>query len=205
VACGLLLGASEELDWKSIQKLFANPSDCAQQVRTAVASNLPAATLNRLRELLEGPDLKPQKLRVVSLPATVVVAAMNEALARSFPLDSLCKADITELKAMKAPPAPVIAVLQCVLALDPLGTGGANGQEGWEACKWMLGDARFLPALVDYQVGQATDAQILRARELLAEAPDEQGVKRSSAACAGILRWLKNTLARRPELPAPAA
>lgn len=42
-------------------------------------------------------------------------------------LEELDKKDITEIKSMASPPAPVMTVCQCVLILRPLGREDENG------------------------------------------------------------------------------
>ncbi|KAF4667711.1 Dynein heavy chain 10, axonemal [Perkinsus chesapeaki] len=107
-------------------------------------------------------------------------------------LEELDKKDITEVKSMASPPAPVMIVCQCVLILKPLGKEDENG--GWAAAKQMLSDVSLLRALQEYKKDDMKDRQIKKIKELLAKDKDVfegDNMKNISKAGFGLLQWVK--------------
>ncbi|KAF4659064.1 Dynein heavy chain 10, axonemal [Perkinsus olseni] len=107
-------------------------------------------------------------------------------------LEELDKKDITEVKSMASPPAPVMIVCQCVLILKPLGKEDENG--GWAAAKQMLSDVGLLRALQVYKKDDMKDRQIKKIKELLAKDKDVfegDNMKNISKAGFGLLQWVK--------------
>lgn len=95
---------------------------------------------------------------------------------------------LQELKAFRKPPPVVQLVMECVLLLEPMPTGGATG---WRAALKMLTNPRtFMSALRDYPTGQprVPAESLARCRELLSTV-DAVAVKKVSIAAVGLYHW----------------
>jgi dynein heavy chain len=133
--------------------------------------------------------------------AAVVIAdesaKANKALEAALPaleaaaqaLDNLNKDDITEIKAFASPPALVMMVCMCIMALRP--TGKENESEGWKGAKSMISDSNFLKALKTYDKDKINDRMIKKVLAYFKE-PDftMEKMKTVSRAGAGLLQWV---------------
>ncbi|KYN33583.1 Dynein heavy chain 3, axonemal [Trachymyrmex septentrionalis] len=123
--------------------------------------------------------------------------ALEAALAA---LDTLKPADITIVKAMKAPPAGVRLVMEavCVLkgikpdrVLDP--TTGQMVDDYWPASIRVLGDMKFLENLKNFDKDNIPPAYMKRIREKFINDRSFQpdAIKKVSTACEGLCKWVR--------------
>jgi len=107
-------------------------------------------------------------------------------------LCSICKNDITELKAFAKPPSGVVHVVNCVAALlEP------DAALTWETGKRMLGDASFLSRLVNWNLPQGTTAaQVAIVKTLIARHNlTATHLKPVSLAAAGLFQFVEAVVA----------
>ncbi|CAM9175434.1 unnamed protein product [Chrysoparadoxa australica] len=115
-------------------------------------------------------------------------------------LKSLSKNDIVEVKAMKKPPAAVKLVMEAVCIMmavkpdkikDPAG-GTKKVDDYWgPAQKQLLGDARFLQNLMDYDKDNMDQAVIEKVTHYTSDPDFEpEKVKKGSVAAAGLCKWV---------------
>ena len=98
---------------------------------------------------------------------------LNDALAA---LDTLTKADITEVKAMKKPPAGVKLVMEAVCILkgvkpekvkDPAG-GLRKVEDYWIPAQKLLGDSQFLASLRDFDKDNMPNSVVKKITKMVA-------------------------------------
>ncbi|KAJ7290925.1 hypothetical protein O6H91_Y290900 [Diphasiastrum complanatum] len=115
-------------------------------------------------------------------------------------LDTLTKADITEVKAMKNPPGPVKVVMEacCIIKQtksrripDP-SNPGQKMEDYWGPAQLMLADTNFLPSLKVFDKDNIAPAIIEKVRPYLAKAEfDPEVVKKASKAAYGLCCWVR--------------
>ena len=115
-------------------------------------------------------------------------------------LDSLSKGDIVEVKAMKKPPDAVKLVMEAVCLMmgvkpdkikDPNG-GTKKIDDYWgPAQKQLLGDARFLQNLKDYDKDNMDEKMVVKVNGYTQmEMFSVDVVKKASIAAAGLCKWV---------------
>ncbi|XP_063446016.1 dynein axonemal heavy chain 3-like isoform X5 [Mytilus trossulus] len=116
-------------------------------------------------------------------------------------LNTLKPADITLVKSMKNPPAPVRLVMESVCVMmnakserkpDPTGTGKMV-EDYWGPSQKLLADFKFLDRLKSYDKDNIAPAIIKKIREKYITNPDFDPIliKNASTACEGLCRWVK--------------
>jgi len=116
-------------------------------------------------------------------------------------LKTLKPADITEVKAMKSPPAGVKLVMEAVCVMreikpdripDPTGKPG-KVHDYWGPSKKMLGDIKFLENLQNYDKDNIPDSVMKQIRDKYTSNPDFDPVKilKSSQAAEGLCKWVR--------------
>ena len=122
---------------------------------------------------------------------------LNDALAA---LDTLTKADITEVKAMKKPPAGVKLVMEAVCILkgvkpekvkDPAG-GLRKVEDYWIPAQKLLGDSGFLASLRDFDKDNMPNSVVKKITKMVAM-PEFQPevIKKASIAAYGLCCWAR--------------
>ncbi|XP_050466815.1 dynein axonemal heavy chain 3 isoform X2 [Cataglyphis hispanica] len=122
--------------------------------------------------------------------------ALEAALAA---LDTLKPADISIVKAMKAPPAGVRLVMEaiCVLkGIKPDRVQDPTGQmidDYWPASIRLLGDMKFLENLKNFDKDNIPPAYMKRIREKFINDRSFQpeAIKKVSTACEGLCKWVR--------------
>ncbi|EZA46954.1 Dynein heavy chain 3, axonemal [Ooceraea biroi] len=123
--------------------------------------------------------------------------ALEAALAA---LDTLKPADITIVKAMKAPPAGVRLVMETICVLkgvkpdrvqDP--TTGQMADDYWPASIKLLGDMKFLENLKNFDKDNIPPAYMKRIREkfMYDRSFQPEAIKKVSTACEGLCKWVR--------------
>ena len=127
----------------------------------------------------------------------VAVPMLNDALAA---LDTLTKADITEVKAMKKPPAGVKLVMEAVCILkgvkpekvkDPNG-GLRKVEDYWIPAQKLLGDGNFLTSLREFDKDNMPNSVVRKITKMVA-LPEFQPevIKKASIAAFGLCCWAR--------------
>ena len=127
----------------------------------------------------------------------VAIPMLNDALAA---LDTLTKADITEVKAMKKPPAGVKLVMEAVCILkgvkpekvkDPAG-GLRKVEDYWIPAQKLLGDSGFLASLRDFDKDNMPNSVVKKITKMVAM-PEFQPevIKKASIAAYGLCCWAR--------------
>lgn len=123
--------------------------------------------------------------------------ALEAALAA---LDTLKPADITIVKAMKAPPAGVRLVMEAICVLkgvkpdrvqDPI--TGQMVDDYWPASIKLLGDMKFLEHLKNFDKDNIPPAYMKRIRDKFMNDRSFQpeAIKKVSTACEGLCKWVR--------------
>lgn len=115
-------------------------------------------------------------------------------------LNTLTKSDITEVKAMKNPPAVVKTVMEAVclmLYIKPKRINDPNNpakkiDDYWGPSQALLGDAQFLPKLQEYDKDNIPPAIVEKIRPYV-EMPEftPENVKKASKAAYGLCCWVR--------------
>ena len=124
------------------------------------------------------------------------IPMLNAAVAA---LDTLTKNDITEVKGMKAPPAPVKLVMEAVCickGLKPARVKDPNSgkmvEDFWETAKKMLMESDFLQSLRDYDKDNIPPAVITKIRPYVQNPDfDPELIKKASTAAYGLCCWVR--------------
>ena len=127
----------------------------------------------------------------------VAIPMLNDALAA---LDTLTKADITEVKAMKKPPAGVKLVMEAVCILkgvrpekvkDPAG-GLRKVEDYWIPAQKLLGDPQFLTSLREFDKDNMPNSVVKKITKMVA-LPEFQPevIKKASIAAYGLCCWAR--------------
>ncbi|XP_026216049.1 dynein heavy chain 6, axonemal isoform X2 [Anabas testudineus] len=100
-------------------------------------------------------------------------------------LNSLDKADISEIKVFTKPPDLVMTVMEAVCIL-------LNSKPDWPSAKQLLGDANFLRRLMDYDKDNIKP-QILQKLQKYINNPDfiPEKVEKVSRACRSMCMWVR--------------
>ncbi|CAG2252630.1 DNAH [Mytilus edulis] len=126
------------------------------------------------------------------------ILALNASLAA---LDTLKQQDITFVKTMKQPPAPVKLVMEAVCVIrgikpdrvpDPSGSG-KKIEDFWGPAKKMLGDMKLLDQLRTFDKDNIPGPNIAQIRKKymsnLEFDPDK--IRNASGACVGLCKWVR--------------
>ncbi|KAM4632527.1 dynein axonemal heavy chain 3 [Discoglossus pictus] len=116
-------------------------------------------------------------------------------------LDTLNQSDITLVKSMQNPPAPVKLVMESICVMkgikpdrkpDPSGSGKMV-EDYWGPSKKVLGDLRFLDSLKVFDKDNISPVIMKRIREKFINSPDFQPsvIKNVSSACEGLCKWVR--------------
>uniref|UniRef100_A0A5S6LE06 Protein MCM10 homolog n=1 Tax=Xenopus tropicalis TaxID=8364 RepID=A0A5S6LE06_XENTR len=116
-------------------------------------------------------------------------------------LDTLNQSDITLVKSMTNPPAPVKLVMESICVMkaikpdrkpDPSGTGKMV-EDFWGPSKKVLGDLKFLDGLKAFDKDNISPAVMKKIREKFIDNPDFQPsvIKNVSSACEGLCKWVR--------------
>ncbi|KAH7442335.1 hypothetical protein KP509_03G083100 [Ceratopteris richardii] len=176
------------------------------------------AEVNELLKVIDEETISANKVREVVLAEEAAASVKAEAarsikeeteadLAEAMPmllsalkaLDTLTKADISELKGMKSPPGPVKLVIEAVCIMknikptrmkDPSGSGKMI-DDYWESSKKMLADADFLRSLREFDKDNIPPAIIQKIKPYL-ENPEMEPSKILvvSKAAYGLCSWV---------------
>ena len=115
-------------------------------------------------------------------------------------LKTLTQNDITIVKSMKNPPAPVKLTMEAVCVLkgikpekipDP-GGSGKKIEDFWGPSKKLLGDMKFLQSLQDYDRDNIPAAYMKTIRNKYVTNPEfvPEKIAAASTACEGICKWV---------------
>ena len=114
-------------------------------------------------------------------------------------LNTLSKNDITEVKAMKSPPAGVLLTMEAVchmMGVKPNKSRDDRGKVQWDywepAKKELLGDTKFLQRLIDYDKDNIEEKIVNKVKPFVAKPefmPDV--VKKASVAAHGLCCWVR--------------
>ena len=120
---------------------------------------------------------------------------LNAAIAA---LDTLTSSDITEVKGMSNPPAPVKMVMEAVCIMKGVkparvkNKDGKMGDDYWESAKKMLMDSKFLDSLKAYDKDNIKPKIIKKIRPYLKKKEFElKVVKKASKAAYGLCSWVR--------------
>ncbi|CAH2307190.1 dynein heavy chain 3, axonemal [Pelobates cultripes] len=116
-------------------------------------------------------------------------------------LDTLSAADITLVKSMQNPPAPVKLVMESICVMkgikperkpDPSGSGKMI-EDYWGPSRKVLSDLKFLESLKVFDKDNIAPAIMKRIREKFIGNPDFQlsVIKNVSSACEGLCKWVR--------------
>ncbi|OCT61613.1 dynein heavy chain 3, axonemal [Xenopus laevis] len=116
-------------------------------------------------------------------------------------LDTLNQSDISLVKSMTNPPAPVKLVMESICVMkgikpdrkpDPSGTGKMV-EDFWGPSKKVLGDLKFLENLKAFDKDNINPAVMKKIREKFIDNPDFQPsvIKNVSSACEGLCKWVR--------------
>ncbi|KAL4640265.1 dynein heavy chain 6, axonemal [Arapaima gigas] len=114
---------------------------------------------------------------------------LNEALpaldSANRALDSLDKADISEIRVFTKPPDMVMTVMEAVAIL-------LNSKPDWASAKQLLGDSNFLKRLMEYDKDNIRP-QILQKLQKYVNNPDfvPEKVEKVSKACRSMCMWVR--------------
>ncbi|KAF3422790.1 hypothetical protein E2986_04661 [Frieseomelitta varia] len=113
-------------------------------------------------------------------------------------LDTLTTADIAIVRAMKKPPQGVRLIVESVCVLKQIKPERVQQPDGtyvedyWRAALRMLSDVKFLDSLLNFDKDNIPDAVIEKIRKEYLTNPDfnPEKIKKVSAACEGLCRWV---------------
>ncbi|XP_053550231.1 dynein axonemal heavy chain 3 [Bombina bombina] len=116
-------------------------------------------------------------------------------------LDTLNQSDITLVKSMQSPPAPVKLVMESICVMknikpdrkpDPSGSGKMV-EDFWGPSKKVLGDLKFLESLKVYDKDNISPIIMKRIREKFIGNSDfhPSVIKNVSSACEGLCKWVR--------------
>uniref|UniRef100_A0A674GHA2 Dynein axonemal heavy chain 3 n=1 Tax=Taeniopygia guttata TaxID=59729 RepID=A0A674GHA2_TAEGU len=116
-------------------------------------------------------------------------------------LNTLNPSDITLVKSMQNPPAPVKLVMESICIMrsikperkpDPSGSGKMI-EDFWGPAKKLLSDIKFLDRLKSFDKDRIPPAIMKKIREKFMNHPDFQPevVKNVSSACEGLCKWVR--------------
>ncbi|KAG9476993.1 hypothetical protein GDO78_002401 [Eleutherodactylus coqui] len=116
-------------------------------------------------------------------------------------LDTLNQNDITLVKSMQNPPAPVKLVMESICVMkgmrpdrkpDP-GGSGKMVEDFWGPSRKVLGDLKFLDSLKSFDKDNINPAIMKRIRERFINNEDFQPsvIKNVSSACEGLCKWVR--------------
>ena len=183
----VLIQTSKETD--DLLVVIERDSKEAEKTREVVqadeaVANVKAAEAKAIKDECEG-EL------AVAMP--LLESALNA-------LNTLTKSDVTEVKAMKNPPAAVKVVMEAVCVMKAIKPVRKNDpanpvkkiDDYWEPSQKLLGDTGFLQSLKDFDKDNIPPAIIEKVRPYMDHelfTPDI--VKKASKACYGLCCWVR--------------
>jgi dynein heavy chain len=126
------------------------------------------------------------------------IPALNSAISA---LDTLKPVDITVLKSMKSPPAPVKLVMEAVCVMkdvkpvkiaDPSGSG-KKIEDYWGPSKTLIADMKFLESLKAYDKDNINPAimKVIRAKYIDNPEFVPEQIRSASSAAEGLCKWVR--------------
>ncbi|XP_028297484.1 dynein heavy chain 6, axonemal-like, partial [Gouania willdenowi] len=164
----------KSIDVDALMKKLAVDQEKADEVRTVVEEDEALAKFKAEETQAMADDA--QKDLDETLPA---LQSANQAL------DSLDKADISEIKVFTKPPDLVRTVMEAVCIL-------LDCKPDWQSAKQLLGDANFLRRLIEYDKDNIKP-QILSKLQKYISNPDflAEKVEKVSRACKSMCMWVR--------------
>uniref|UniRef100_A0A8B7WIF1 Dynein heavy chain 6, axonemal n=1 Tax=Castor canadensis TaxID=51338 RepID=A0A8B7WIF1_CASCN len=168
----VLLAKSQDVE--AIMEKLAVDQQSADQVRSVVQED--EATAKVKAEETQAIADDAQRDLEEALPA---LEAANKAL------DSLDKADISEIRVFTKPPDLVMTVMEAISIL-------LNAKPDWPTAKQLLGDSNFLRRLLEYDK-ENIKPQILAKLQKYINNPDflPEKVEKVSKACKSMCMWVR--------------
>ncbi|XP_058967936.2 dynein axonemal heavy chain 6 [Pocillopora verrucosa] len=100
-------------------------------------------------------------------------------------LDSLDKSDISELRVFTSPPELVMTVMESICIL-------LNSKPDWAAAKSLLGDAKFLTRLMEYNKDNIPDSTLKKLKKYIDNPKfTPENVEKVSKACRSMVMWVR--------------
>jgi dynein heavy chain len=191
----------EELQPKLKEATVATDALLVQIAADTKVANENKVVVEKDEKICAGQAAEANKLKTdCEADLAEAIPALESAVAA---LKSLSKADIVEVKAMKKPPQAVKMVLEAVcimMDVQPVKIkppDGAAGQKKIDdywgpAQKHLLGNARFLQNLMEYEKDSMDPAMVARVKQNYTDDPDfdPEKVKKGSVAAAGLCKWV---------------
>uniref|UniRef100_K7FYG4 Dynein axonemal heavy chain 6 n=1 Tax=Pelodiscus sinensis TaxID=13735 RepID=K7FYG4_PELSI len=164
----------KSLDVEALMEKLAVDQENADQVRRVVQEDEAIAKVKAEETQAIADDA--QRDLDEALPA---LEAANKAL------DSLDKADISEIRVFTKPPDLVMTVMEAISIL-------LNAKPDWAAAKQLLGDSNFLKKLLEYDK-ENIKPQILLKLQKYINNPDfvPEKVEKVSRACRSMCMWVR--------------
>eukprot|EP00756_Hemistasia_phaeocysticola_P021738 Hpha_TRINITY_DN15791_c11_g1::TRINITY_DN15791_c11_g1_i1::g.41603::m.41603/K10408/DNAH; dynein heavy chain, axonemal len=202
---GLLQLKRAREDTVSLQEVLGKKQTVAAQKKAGVDDIL--ARLANEKRMLEAESARCERQEAEAKDMHKVVEEKTreceEDLAKAEPLlikaqealDTLNKANLTELKSFKNPPADVQSVLACVCILLSPASAPARDKSWGAALKFMQRVDIFLQALKSYNKENIPASHISQLEPYLRN-PGFTGeaVSQKSAAAAGLCEWVRNVV-----------
>jgi hypothetical protein len=213
-------GYPRDVSWRGFQKFCNNPAAMLTHLQGFQSmidtGKVPRRNIKAVRKIQinMGQDFTPQAVKKKSTAAAGLctwliytlayydqvealkpeVEPVDEqvpALPEAGPAACLCKADITEMKSMHAPPAGVklaIEVICVLLQVQPVKLDDGR-VDYWPSSKALLADACFFQKLRSLGDNVAESALDAAAPYMAREDFTPDSMKRNSAACSGLCEW----------------
>ncbi|XP_015279206.1 PREDICTED: dynein heavy chain 6, axonemal [Gekko japonicus] len=164
----------KSIDVEALMEKLAVDQENADQVRRVVQED--EATAKVKAEETQAIADDAQRDLDEALPA---LEAANKAL------DSLDKADISEIRVFTKPPDLVMTVMEAISIL-------LNAKPDWATAKQLLGDSNFLKKLLEYDK-ENIKGQILQKLQKYINNPDfvPEKVEKVSKACKSMCMWVR--------------
>ncbi|XP_077201567.1 dynein axonemal heavy chain 6 isoform X2 [Paroedura picta] len=164
----------KSIDVEALMEKLAVDQENADQVRRVVQEDEAIAKVKAEETQAIADDA--QRDLDEALPA---LEAANKAL------DSLDKADISEIRVFTKPPDLVMTVMEAICIL-------LNAKPDWATAKQLLGDSNFLKKLLEYDK-ENIKSQILQKLQKYMNNPDfvPEKVEKVSKACKSMCMWVR--------------
>nr|AML30858.1 axonemal inner arm dynein heavy chain 2 [Marsilea vestita] len=183
----VLMKTAEETD--SLLKIINRDRKEAEKTRSVVEEEEAVANV----KAKEAEAIKADCESELAVAMPMLEAALSA-------LDTLTKSDITEVKAMKNPPAPVKLVMEACCIMkgvksrripDP-NNPGKKIDDFWGPAQQMLTDTNFLQSLKDFDKDHIPQDIIDKVRPYLGKDNfDPEVVKKASKAAYGLCSWIR--------------
>ncbi|KAK9408021.1 dynein heavy chain 6 axonemal [Crotalus adamanteus] len=164
----------KSLDVEALMEKLAVDQENADQVRRVVQEDEAVAKVKAEETQAIADDA--QRDLDEALPA---LEAANKAL------DSLDKADISEIRVFTKPPDLVMTVMEAICIL-------LNAKPDWATAKQLLGDSAFLRKLLEYDKENIKSAVLIKLQKYINN-PDfiPEKVEKVSRACKSMCMWVR--------------